>query len=134
MHARTGILSPRTRAGFVRLSMTPRTLVPRQRRRQTFAGEPNAVRPWGSIMPVHPQAQRFLDQMEGAPPPYEMKLADARAMMEGFNALAGKPEPVARVEDREIPGPAGPLRIRAYAPTLELGLPVVVYYHAGGYV
>ena len=85
-------------------------------------------------MPVHPQAQRFLDQMEGAPPPYEMKLADARAMMEGFNALAGKPEPVARVEDREIPGPAGPLRIRAYAPTLELGLPVVVYYHAGGYV
>ncbi len=84
-------------------------------------------------MPVHPQAQMFLDQSAGQPPPYEMSLEDARAMMDSFNALAGEPEPVHSVGDREIPGPAGPLHLRVYKPVDEANLPVTVYYHAGGY-
>ena len=67
-------------------------------------------------MPVHPQAQMFLDQTEGQPAPYEMSVADARAMMDGFNALAGGPQAVASVDDRDIPGPGGPMRIRVYRP------------------
>ncbi|HEX6312845.1 MAG TPA: alpha/beta hydrolase [Acidimicrobiia bacterium] len=85
-------------------------------------------------MPLHPQAQMFLDQSEGQPPPYETSIADARAMMDGFNALAGEPQAVASVEDREIPGPGGSLRIRVYRPTGDDDLPVTVFYHAGGYV
>jgi acetyl esterase len=88
-------------------------------------------------MPVHPQAQSFLDQSEGQPEPYEMPLADARAMMDGFNALAGEPMDVATVEERDIPGPGGPLRIRVYRPagsTPGTMLPVTVFFHAGGFV
>lgn len=90
-------------------------------------------------MPVHPQAQMFLDQSADAPPAYEMSVADARAMMDGFNALAGEPEAVHAVTDRTIDGPAGPLRLRVYTPATsasgdEAGLPVTVYYHAGGYI
>lgn len=85
-------------------------------------------------MPVHPQAQMFLDQSAGQPSASEMPLVDARAMMDGFNALAGEPEPVASVEDREIAGPAGPLPLRVYRPVDEPGIPVTVYFHAGGFV
>jgi acetyl esterase len=85
-------------------------------------------------MPVHPQAQMFLDQTEGQPAAYEMSIDDARAMMDGFNALAGDPAPVASVEDREIAGPGGPLRLRVYRPSDATDLPVTVFYHAGGFV
>ena len=88
-------------------------------------------------MPLHPQAQMFLDQSAGQPAPNEMGVSDARALMDGFNTLAGEPPEVASAVDREIPGPAGPLSIRVYRP---LGTsnddrpPVTVYYHAGGFV
>ena len=85
-------------------------------------------------MPLHPQAQAFLDQAEGQPGPNEMSIPDARAMMDAFNALAGEPQPVGSVEDREIPGPGGTLRLRVYHPSEARDLPITVYYHAGGFV
>jgi acetyl esterase len=88
-------------------------------------------------MPVHPQAQLFLDQAAGQPAPNELGVADARAMMDGFNALAGESPEVASIQDRDIPGPAGPLSIRVYRPAgTDRGdrPPVTIYYHAGGFV
>jgi len=89
-------------------------------------------------MPVHPQAQLFLDQTAGQPAAYEMAIDEARAMMDAFNALAGEAPAVASVRDLEIPGPGGPLRIRVYRPagtTDEVrDLPVTIYFHAGGFV
>jgi acetyl esterase len=41
---------------------------------------------------------------------------------------------VAHVEEREIPGPDGKLRIRSYAPETGTPLPVLVYYQGGGFV
>jgi acetyl esterase len=39
------------------------------------------------------------------------------------------------VVDRSIPGPAGEIRIRIYSPILRPGaLPILVYYHGGGWV
>jgi acetyl esterase/lipase len=38
------------------------------------------------------------------------------------------------VEDREIPGPAGPLRVRVYRPSGVAPLPVLVWLHGGGWV
>jgi len=40
--------------------------------------------------------------------------------------------PIARVEDLTIPGPAGPLRARLYAPAA--GAPLIVFFHGGGWV
>jgi len=49
--------------------------------------------------------------------------------------LAGPEQPVARVEDRTIPGPAtGPLPVRIYWPVVGKKLPVLVYLHGGGWV
>jgi acetyl esterase len=45
------------------------------------------------------------------------------------------PEPVAKVQDKTIPGAAGNIPVRIYTPSNEpTPLPVVVYYHGGGFV
>ena len=38
------------------------------------------------------------------------------------------------VEDREIPGPNGMIRVRIYRPNIPTPLPVVLYLHGGGWV
>ena len=51
-------------------------------------------------------------------------------------AAAPKPpgDPLPRVEDRSVPGPAGPIAVRLYAASTEPGLPVVAFFHGGGWV
>jgi len=56
------------------------------------------------------------------------KTADAMA------ELAGPEEPVARVEDRTIPGPGGPIPVRVYWPAAGKKLPALIYMHGGGWV
>ena len=86
-------------------------------------------------MPIDPQARMLLDQMEalGVGGLHEMPLADARAMIAGVAMFAGDPEPVASVEEREIPSDAGPVRVRVYRPEAGGPLPVVVSFHGGGW-
>jgi acetyl esterase len=38
------------------------------------------------------------------------------------------------VEDRDIPGPAGSIPVRVYRPSAEAPLPIVVWFHGGGWV
>ena len=42
--------------------------------------------------------------------------------------------PLASVEDRQLPGPRGPLTVRVYDPGLPRPAPCVVYVHGGGWV
>jgi len=51
-----------------------------------------------------------------------------------YATLAGEPEHVFRVEDRKIPGPAGEISIRVYSPNSSSGLPILVFFHGGGFV
>lgn len=44
------------------------------------------------------------------------------------------PEPVAKVQDREVPGTAGPIPVRVYTPEGDGPFPVLVYIHGGGWV
>ena len=53
---------------------------------------------------------------------------------EAMAALAGPEQPVARVEDRTIPGPGGPIPVRVYWPIVGQRLPALVYLHGGGWV
>jgi acetyl esterase len=55
--------------------------------------------------------------------------AIARARM-----LQSRPVDVARVEEMKIPGPDGEIPIRVYWPEENGPLPVLVYYHGGGWV
>jgi acetyl esterase len=88
-------------------------------------------------VPLDPQARTLLDQIEaaGAPPPYRLGPEEARA---GFNpfvaAMIGPPDRRVPTEDRTVPGPAGAVPVRVYRPASGGPLPVVVYFHGGGWV
>ncbi len=89
-------------------------------------------------MPLDPRARRFLDVLAATNPPNALSLtvAQRREALAQMMKLAGPSEPMAGVEDRAIPGPAGPLAVRLYTP---LGAdstagPGMVYFHGGGLV
>ena len=85
-------------------------------------------------MPVDPQVQILLDQMAsvGMPPLNQMPVEQARMMYVNMG-LTATPIPTHKVENRTIPGLAGDIPVRIYTPT-EGTLPVLVYYHGGGWV
>ena len=86
---------------------------------------------------LHPQIQDVLKAMAEAKlrPIEEMTPAEARAQVEATaQARNAEPLPVARVEERLIPGPAGGIRLRLYWPQTTMARPAIVYYHGGGHV
>lgn len=64
----------------------------------------------------------------------DMTVSRARAAIGAFTALQGDVEPVAEVRHLWVPGPAQPLRARVYRPVADEPLPVIVYFHGGGFV
>lgn len=86
---------------------------------------------------LDPQARTFLDQLAaaGRPPLHELPPEQAREAATGLTAsLGGPPEDVAEVRELSIPGPAGTIPARLYVPAGTKPLPVLVYYHGGGFV
>jgi acetyl esterase len=63
-------------------------------------------------------------------------LPELRQQLRVMVALMDEPAPaLARIEDIQIPGPAGDIPARVYAPTGEKRpLPTVAYFHGGGWV
>jgi acetyl esterase len=82
------------------------------------------------------QARAFLDQLAaaGSPPLNALSVPDARQALLTLFATTGEKEPIQRVEDRHIPGPGGPIPIRIYTPQGNNRLPILVYFHGGGWV
>lgn len=71
-------------------------------------------------------------QSQGFPGWAYLTIEQGRAMMADMRALAGEPEPVAHIEDILIPGsPEVPARL--YVPEGDRPLPIIVYFHAGGW-
>src|SRR5690349_12290047 len=93
--------------------------------------------PEGAVPSLHPQIQEVLRAMGEAKlrPIEEMTPAEAREQMEATSrARKAEPLPVARVEERMIPGPVGEIRVRLYWPPAAAPVPAIVYYHGGGHV
>lgn len=67
------------------------------------------------------------------PPMRERGLAAVRHGLESAPLPDDMP-PMAAVEDRSIPGPAGELALRIYRPNHGSDAPVLVYFHGGGMV
>jgi len=87
-------------------------------------------------MPLDPQAQQLLDTLHasGLPPIYTQPVAVARQMVRASYASDDPPEPIQQCDDLIIPGPAGDLKIRIYTPAARGPLPILVYFHGGGWV
>ncbi len=89
---------------------------------------------------LHPQARALLDLIEqrGLPPTHTLSPADARAFYRDRRAFTQPvPPEVALVRDLQAVGPHGaiPLRLyRALGAAPEAVLPVLVYFHGGGFV
>ncbi len=86
---------------------------------------------------LHPQIVQVLDAMARAElkPIEAMTPTEARAQMEATaRSRKAEPLPVARSEERTIPGPGGQIRLRLYSPNAAAPVPAIVYYHGGGHV
>ena len=86
---------------------------------------------------LHPQIVNALEVMKtlGLRPIEAMSPAEARAQMEATSqSRKAEALPVARIEERTIPGPAGPIRVRLYWPNATGPVPAIAYYHGGGHV
>jgi acetyl esterase len=86
---------------------------------------------------LEPKTQAFIDAVnaQGGKPIYELSYADARKVLEDAQAAPVKKLP-ADIEDRVLPGgPTGEVSVTIYRPKDSRGLlPVVIYFHGGGWV
>jgi acetyl esterase len=84
-------------------------------------------------MAIDPQAQGVLDLLAAIG--FTFGGTEPAALRESM-ALGNAPSPIqlAEITDRTVPGPAGEIPVRIYRPSTEPGLPVVVFFHGGGWV
>lgn len=87
-------------------------------------------------MALDSQARAFLDQLVDSPFDDVSRMTPElfRAAHAPIGQLGGPLEDVARLENRAIPGPAGPIPIRVYTPSGPLPMPALVYFHGGCFV
>ena len=89
---------------------------------------------------IHPQAKALIDLIaqRGLPSMQSLPPVEARKYYRDRRALT-QPEPpsVAEVEELSITGPGGPMALRFYRPVRRSddkhALPVLVYFHGGGW-
>lgn len=91
-------------------------------------------------MQLDPQVAAFIAKAiaAGTPPYWQLSPPAARQLFRDTRAAVSPPAPpVSRVDDLAMPGPGGPLRLRHYRPSrspVSAVLPVLVYFHGGGWV
>jgi acetyl esterase len=81
-----------------------------------------------------PQVKTVLDKMAAAGITRPSSVADVRRAYLFYPKLSGTPEHVFHIEDRQIPGPLSNITVRLYTPNPTSGLPILVFFHGGGFV
>ncbi|SEK45881.1 alpha/beta hydrolase [Rhodococcus maanshanensis] len=97
-----------------------------------LAGRPVEID--GNVLDAEMQLMLALGRLEGAAAEERPIPGGRRALLSSSRAVGGNP-PIGAVTDRDIDGPAGPLRLRFYTPRgLTTTSPALVYLHGGGWV
>ncbi len=86
-------------------------------------------------MPLDHDTRLYLEQMAALNFSQTRNLTPAqfRQATENLQPLT-QLEPIAKIESLEIPGPLGSIPIRIYSPSEVGPLPILVYFHGGGFV
>lgn len=84
-------------------------------------------------MALDPVIKAMLEKAAGQPAWHTLTPDEIRATDLARYALVQKPQ-VGSVTDRAIPGPHRDINIRVYRPDDRAGLPIVVFFHGGGFV
>src|SRR5260221_14426142 len=87
-------------------------------------------------MPLDDDVQMLINMLSapGAPALSSQSVDEARANMRNLTSLRTSVEELPRVENRNLPGPHGEIPVRIFAASTAPGLPIVVYFHGGGWV
>jgi acetyl esterase/lipase len=89
-------------------------------------------------MPLDPKAKKMLDMLSlgGRLDAARLDLDSRREGMRKLMRIAGARVEVGGVEDRALPGPGGPLKVRIYTPVGKSAgpWPGLVFFHGGGLV
>jgi acetyl esterase/lipase len=87
-------------------------------------------------MPLDPQVQGLLEAMaaQGMPPFAQMTVPQAREIAHAFIDLEGDTEDVAETRTETVPVPGAAISVRIYRPDAPGPLPLIVYFHGGGWV
>jgi acetyl esterase len=85
-------------------------------------------------MPVDPQIQALLERGTGVPATHTLPVAEARRLYEARIAVMAPPAKVAKIAQRTIDGPHGPIELRIYTPTGSGPFPLMVFFHGSGFV
>lgn len=89
---------------------------------------------------LHPEIRKVVDAVEqgmadiGLSDIHSGGVEKARLFLAALAPPDEALPPIHSVQDREIPGPDGQIPIRIYRPNDSQGLPVLVWFHGGGWV
>jgi acetyl esterase len=89
-------------------------------------------------MALHPSAEMMIQVMSDSGLSFgsgDVTPQERRAAMIAATTNPAFPKhPLHDISDRTIPGPAGPIPVRVFRPGPETGLPLVLWFHGGGWV
>ena len=83
-------------------------------------------------MPLDPQAKNIIDYLASTGISFDDTTPEQLRSV--VNGAVPSPIELPSVVDRTIPGPGGEIPVRVYRPSDEQGLPVVTFFHGGGWV
>ena len=83
-------------------------------------------------MPLHPKARLFVQQIaeQGRPPWQEIPVDESRRLFASMKMTFGDGPDMASVEDHSFDG----VPVRVFRPNKNTQVPVVMYFHGGGFV
>jgi len=89
-------------------------------------------------MTLHPALRELIDEKlaNTTAPQWRLPIEEVRASFRALwsPSMTGAPVEVASVEDRTVDTNAGTVRVRAYTPEADGPVPIMMYFHGGGYV
>jgi len=85
-------------------------------------------------MPLDEQSRAVLEQLSKVPGLHTLPPVEGRKLIDELFQTKGEPEPVGKVENRTIPGPATDIPVRIFTPKGDGPFPALVYFHGGGWV